>query len=184
MENINFGELLIYIINFIITFVLLYLLLYKPVSKFLSARKERITNSLQGAEDTKKEAEALLSEAKAELAGMTEKARQISHEAIESAGMDAERIIDNAQEEASALIGRAREQMAAERKAAMERAFTEMVSLSSDLASRILTREVSIDDNRKIAERFFTEDMERGDGGGTATAAVGTKSLETEEEQP
>ena len=163
MEGINPGEIPVYTLNFIITFVLLYLLLYKPVSKFLSERQERIAASLQEAEETQKQAENILQEAQAELASTGEKARELSHKAIENAGMDAERILDNAQDEADAMLERAREQMAAEKKAAMERAFTELVSLASDLASRILAREVTIEDNRKIVDRFFEETAEMGD---------------------
>ena len=157
MADINLIEILIYSLNFLVTFVLLYLLLYKPVSKFLSDRKERISNSLKEAEKTKKEAEAILQEAKTELESTGERARQLSHEAIENAALDAEHILDNAQEEASAMIVRAREQMKFERQAALERAYTELVSLAGELASRIVSREVTIEDNRAIVDNFFNE---------------------------
>lgn len=90
MEGINLIDIPIYIINFIVTFVLLYILLYKPVSKFLSARKEPIATSLKEAETAKSDAESILQEAKAELADASEKARRLSHEAIESAALNAE----------------------------------------------------------------------------------------------
>ena len=157
MTDINLVEIPIYIINFLVTFVLLYLLLYKPVSKFMGERRERIANSLEETEASKVRAEEFLQEANAELASTGEKARQLSHEAIEKAALEAETILDNAQEEATAMIARAREQMDVERQAAMERAYTELVSLAGELASRILSREVSIDDNRKIVDDFFNE---------------------------
>ena len=163
MADINWVEIPIYIINFLVTFTLLYILLYKPVSKFLSDRKERIANSLLEAEGTKKEAEAILQEAKAELASSGEKARKLSHEAIETAALDAEHILDNAQDEASAMILRAREQMKAERQAALERAYTELVTLAGELASRIVSREVTIDDNRAIVDSFFSEKAKKGE---------------------
>ena len=162
MENINFVEIPIYIINFLVTFVLLYLLLYKPVSKFLGERKERISHSLKDAEATREAAESVLQEAKAELAATGEKARQLTHEAIENAALDAERILDNAQDEASAIISRVREQMKAEKLAAMERAYTELVSLAVELASHILAREVSLADNQKVVDRFFEEKANHG----------------------
>lgn len=157
MEDINLVEILIYIINFMVTFLLLYLLLYKPVSRFLGERRERMVNSLKEAEEARKEAEFILQEAKAELASTGEKSRQLSHETIENAALAAEKIIDNAQEEASAIIVRAREQMEAERQLALEHAFTDLVSFAGGLASRILEREVSIEDNRAIVDYFFKE---------------------------
>jgi len=140
-----------------VTFLLLYLLLYKPVSRFLGERRERTVNSLKEAENARNEAELILREAKAELASTSEKSRQLSHETIENAALAAEKIIDNAQEEASAIIVRAREQMEAERQSALEHAFTDLVSFAGGLTSRILAREVSIEDNRSIVDHFFKD---------------------------
>lgn len=155
MEGLNPLDILIHIINFIVTFVLLYLLLYKPVSKFMHKRRESVEQALADAAATRAEADAYLAEAKAELAATGEKARRLSHEAIENAALDAERIVDTAQDEADALLQKAREQMRQEKQAAIERAHTEVVGLASDIAARILSREVTLKDNREIAERFF-----------------------------
>lgn len=157
MEGINLVDIPIYITNFLVTFLLLYLLLYKPVSRFLGERRERMVNTLREAEDTRKEAELILQEAQAELANTGEKSRQLAHETIENAALAAEKIIDNAQEEASAMIVRAREQMEAERQKAMEHAFTDLISFAGGLASRVLGREVSIEDNRAIVDDFLKE---------------------------
>ena len=157
MGDINLVDIAIYIINFCVTLTMLYLLLYKPISKFLSDRKDRIENSLDNAEAVQKEAETILQEAKAELAIAHEKGIQLSHEAIDSAMQDAENIMDNAREKANATIARSREQMEAERQASLERSFTDIVSFAGGLASRILVREVTIEDNREIIERFFSE---------------------------
>jgi len=183
MEDINLVEIPIYIGNFCVTLVLLYLLLYKPVSKFLSSRKERIGNSLKEAETIHKEAETALQEAKAELASTHEKARQISHEAIDNAMLDAENILDNAQEKASETIVRAREQMEAERKAALERAYTELVTFAGGLASRILTREVTIEDNREIVDRFFSETVNQGKSGNESQAENSTETEAIKKEE-
>ena len=85
MEGLNPLDILIHIINFIVTFVLLYLLLYKPVSKFMHKRRESVEQALADAAATRAEADAYLAEAKAELAATGEKARRLSHEAIENA---------------------------------------------------------------------------------------------------
>ena len=156
MEGINLVDIPIYIINFCVTMTLLYILLYKPVSKTLSDRRERVTNIFEEAEMKRNEAEIALQEAKAELDSAGEKARQLSHEAIENAMLDAENILDNAQEEASGTVSRAREQMENERQAALEHAYSETVSLAGVMASQVLSREVTIEDNREIAERFFS----------------------------
>lgn len=183
MEDINLVEILIYMINFVVTFFLLYLLLYKPVSRFLGERRERTVNSLKEADKTRKEAEIILQEAQAELASTGEKSRQLSHETIENAALAAEKIIDNAQDEASAMIVRAREQMEAERQVALERAFTDLVFFAGGLASRVLGREVSIEDNWAIVDHFFEENNIEINGGASALAGneSSCKSLEQEE---
>ena len=157
MENINLVDILIYMINFFVTFLLLYLLLYKPISRFLGERRDRTVNTLKEADETRREAEHILQEAQAELASIGEKSRQLSHETIENAALAAEKIIDNAQDEASAMIVRAREQMEAERQVALERAYSDLVSFAGVLASRVIAREVSIEDNRAVIDHFFEE---------------------------
>jgi len=157
MGDLNIIEILIYLINFCITLTLLYLLLYKPVSKFLGERNDRIANSLKKAETVSQEAEIILQQAKEELASTRENARKLSHETMESAIQDAESILDNAKEKSSKIVSQAREQMEEEKQAALEQSFAEIVSFASGLATRILTREVTIDDNREIVENFFSE---------------------------
>lgn len=183
MEDINLVDMLIYMINFLVTFLLLYLLLYKPVSRFLAERRERTVNSLKEAEETRKEAERILQEAKAELASTGEKSRQLSHETIENAALAAEKIMDNAQEEASAMIVRAREQMEMERQVALERAFTDLVSFAGSLASRIIAREVSIEDNWAIVDHFFKEYNIEINGGASAQAENKPEGKSLEEER-
>lgn len=165
MQDITLVDILIFFINFFVTFLLLYLLLYKPVSKFLGDRRERTLNSLKVAEETRIEAELNLQKAKEELANTGEKARQLSHETIENAALAAEKIMDNAQEKASVMITRSREQMEAERQVALEHAFTDLISFAGVLASRILAREVNIEDNRAIADHFFKENTMEITGG-------------------
>ena len=157
MGELNFIEILIYLINFAVTFVLLYILLYNPVSKFMGERRERIENSLSQAEAAAAEAEELLSQARDELAVTSEKAKLLTHEAVDNAAAEAETILDNAHEKAAEIITRGHSRMLAERHAHAERAYTELVLLAGGLASRILTREISIEDNREIADRFFEE---------------------------
>lgn len=161
MEGINLIDIPIHILNFIITFAVLYLLLYKPISIFLEARRERIANTLKEAEEARKEAEQNLQESRKELAGTAEKARKLTHEAIENAALSAEQVLDKAEEEAAAIIKRTQEQMEAKRQASLERAYTELVSLAGELSTRIISREVTIEDNRKIADRFFSEVTKR-----------------------
>jgi len=161
MGDINPIDILIYILNFCITLTILYILLYKPVSKFMEDRKDRIAKALKEAEQMQQEAKDALQEAKDELAGTREKNRQLSHEAIDNAMQDAENILDNAQEQASETITKAREQIEAERQASLERSYTEIVSFTGILTSRILAREVTIEDNREIVERFFGEKIEQ-----------------------
>lgn len=163
MGDLHPVDILIYIVNFFVTFLLLYLLLYKPVSVFMNNRRKRVEESIAEAETKCIEAEALHKEAKASLENAADEARKRTHEMIENAALDAERVRDNAEDEASALIAHAKEQINIARQSALESAYVEYISLAGDMVSRILTREVSIADNRKIADIFFEEDKARRD---------------------
>ena len=133
MEGLHPSDLLIHIINILVLFVLLRTILFKPVNKFLSERTARIENQLKDAET--KQAEAL------EL----------------KASQEASAIVKDARNQAEELIAEAHEKIAADKVQAVAEARTEVALLATEIAARILKREVSVADNKAVAEDFFRD---------------------------
>lgn len=150
-------DLIINIINIIILFVIVRALAYNPVKKFLDARKnkiEELKNSAEQAENKAKENlekyESLLSDAKL-------KGEEIIGNAEREARKNAENILEDARLKAEMITEKAHTAAEDERKSIIASAKEDIISSAFEISKRILNREISDEDNRKIAENFFSE---------------------------
>ena len=150
-------DILIYIINIAVLFILLRLILWKPVNRFLSARTERVLSELKDAEKTRLEAEALKQEYAGNLADIEAQGRAMMRDSQIKASEEAEEILRDAREKAKAMLIEARERIAEEKERAVDNARREVAQLATDMAARILKREVLPDDNMSAVDDFFGE---------------------------
>ena len=150
-------DILISIINIIVLFILLRLILWKPVNRFLTERADRVQKELNDAENTRLDAEALKQEYSDNLAGIEEHGREVMRENMIKATEEAEEILSEAREKAKGMIADARERIAEEKERAIENARREVAQLATDMAARILKREVIPEDNISAVEDFFSE---------------------------
>jgi len=151
------ADILISIINIAVLFVLLRLILWKHINRFLSTRAERVRTELDNAEKTRLEAEALRLEYETKLDEIEASGRELMRESQTKASEEAEEILKDARETARNMIGEARERIAEERERALVNAHHEVAQLATDMAARILRREVSPDDTVSAVEDFFRE---------------------------
>ena len=151
-------DILINIVNIIVLFLLLRLILWKPVNKFLSARAARVKGELENAEKTLLEAEALKKEYTDDLEGIEARARNVMRESRAKASEEADGILGDAREKTRVMIIEARERIAEEKERAIENAHREVAQLATDMASRILKREVAPEDSVGAVEDFFGAD--------------------------
>ena len=148
-------DILINIINVAVLFFLLRLILWRPVNRFLSARAERVKGELADAEKMRIEAQALKKEYSDELEGVESRARDVLRESRTKASAEADEILGDAREKARIMLVEARERVAEEKDRAIENARREVAQLASDMASRILKREVRPEDSAGAVEDFF-----------------------------
>ena len=64
-------------------------------------------------------------------------------------------IVDNAKEHARGLVVRAKREIEAEKIQVRQDMKTEIAEMSIQIAEKVLAREISLDDNRKIIDEFF-----------------------------
>jgi len=150
-------DLLVHIINIVVLYVLLRLILFKPVSKFLAARTDRITNQLNEAQSQLAEADSLKREYKQQLETATEQGHDIIRESQIKASEEAKKIILDAQAQAERILSEAQERTEKEKIQALEQMRGEVAQIATDIAERILKREVTAEDNKVLAEAFFEE---------------------------
>lgn len=150
-------DILISIINITVLFILLRLILWKHIIRFLSARTDRINAELENVEKLRMDADALRVEYEEKLEGIELRGRDIMRESQIKASEEEIAILNEAREKARGMLNEARERIADERERAIVSARHEVAQLATDMAARILRREVSDDDSKIAVDDFFRE---------------------------
>jgi F-type H+-transporting ATPase subunit b len=150
-------ELIIHIVNILVTFVLLRLILWKPMLRFMSAREERIKTDLEAAKKLQAEAETVKSDYGRRLDAAQAQGRDIIRDSQTKASEEAGEIINDARRQVEGMMAEARAKIENEREQAIVSARYEMAQMATEIAARILKREVSADDNRAVVDDFFDE---------------------------
>ena len=148
-------DLIINIIDIIILFVIVRALAYKPVKKFLDARKERIAKELSDAAALKSEAEEKAQEYGRREEESRAKSSELLSEAERNAKKAADEIIEAAKENAAQINAKARENAKKEYDAQLTSAKDDITEIAFDISKQVLAREVTDEDNRRIADAFF-----------------------------
>jgi F-type H+-transporting ATPase subunit b len=146
------GLFLWTLISFGIVLLLLWKLAWKPIVSALDARAVRIHNDLETAETSRKEAEEMFHKHKA----MIEYAHDEAQKIIVEGRSDAERvkndIIEKANSEAQSIVGRAYREIDLAKEKAIEELRSEIVTLSTQIASKVIERNLTPEDQKKIVE--------------------------------
>lgn len=155
MLEINWLEIGIHVLNVIILFVVLRKILYKPVMKFIKKREHTFADKVDELDlrekdliQKKKEYEFMMDEASNEAAAIITNSNEMARD-------HARELLDNSKEHARDLVIRAKKEIDAEKTQARMDMKTEIADMAILIAEKVLEREVSLDDNRKIIDEFF-----------------------------
>ena len=150
-------DILISLINIAVLFVLLRLILWKYIDRFLQARSERISSELENIEKMRLDAEDLRKSYEEKLEDIELQGHEIVRESQIRAAEEGDEILREARENAQDILNEARERIAEEKERAIISARYEVAQLATDMAARILRREVSPDDAKVAVDDFFRE---------------------------
>lgn len=147
-----------YIINIGILFFVLWKILYKPVKKFLDEREARFQRREEDVERREHDTQEDKAKYEALLGHVQEESDVVLRDARANANRKAEDILSEAEKQAGEFIRQARKQIADEQRLARAEMREQIVDLAVDMASRILEREVSADDHKRIVDRFLSSE--------------------------
>jgi len=150
-------DVLISIINIAVLFILLRLILWKYVNRFLTAREDRVRAEREDLEKRRLDAEALRHEYEEKIEDIEARGRDLMRESQIKASDEAEEILNEAREKARVMLLEARGRIEDEKSRAVESAQVEMAQIATDMAARILRREVSAEDSRSAVAHFFED---------------------------
>ena len=151
-------DVIISLINITVLFILLRLILWKHVIRFLSERAGRVRSEIDDAEKRRLEAEALRSEYDAKIGDIEARGRDFMRETRLKASKESEKILNETREKAREMINDAESRIAVDKEQALEEAHLEVTQLATEMAARILGREVSAEDNVNAVDEFFRND--------------------------
>ena len=145
------------ILTFLVLLALLAKFAWRPLLDALERRQESIRKSLDDAKHARQELERLQSESQRILAQARTEAESIITRTRDDASRFREELRQKAQQEAQAIVKNAEKQIELETARALQQIRHETVDLSVAIASKLLQRNVSKEDNERLIEETFRQ---------------------------
>ena len=153
--SINLWQTAASLLNLLILFLLVKKFLYKPVKNMLNARQATIDGKYSEAEaaraqalSDKKEYEDRLHLAQSEADGLIQ-------DAVDAAREREKKIVEGAKDRADGIIRQAEADAALELRKSEEAIKEQIIEVSTLLTGKILEREISADDHKKMIDSFI-----------------------------
>ena len=153
--GIDLASLIAQVASFGILMLLLYLVAYKPILKMMDGRASRIKESLEQAEEMKKQAEAAEVEFKKQIAEASVQGQVVIERASKTADEIRQRAQDEAKVEAEALVTRAKADIHRERDEVIGELRKEFANLTILAAGKVLDENLDDPRNQKLVDQFI-----------------------------
>ena len=145
------------ILTFLILVALLAKFAWKPLLEALDNRQQSIRKALDEARKAKQELEGIHAESAKLLAQARTEAAELVSRSRSDADRFREEMKDKARIEATSVLRNAERQIELETTRALQQIRQEAVDLSVGIASKILQRNVSREDNERLIEETFKQ---------------------------
>lgn len=149
------GDMLFYAILFIVLMAMIAKFAWGPVNAMLKERADRISDDIDAAEKSRKEADALAKQRKEALDNSHAEATSIINNAKDSGAKERELIIGNAQDEAKSLKDQAKRDIEQERTDALRSAQDDIASLSIEIASKVIKKELDENSQKQLIDSYI-----------------------------
>ncbi len=153
----DIGNVLWTLLIFFLVLVFLGKFAWGPLLDSLKAREDFIRESLETAKRDRDQAEARLKDYDDKLNEARAEATAIVEEGRRDADVLRQRIEDQAQSEAEKMIDRAKREIGIAKETAVKDLYTLSGSLATDIASRIVARELNKDDHERLIDESIAE---------------------------
>lgn len=143
------------ILNLFLQAFLIKKFLFKPINEVLQKRREAADAQIREAQEAKAQADAIKSEYEQNMAVAREQANEIVARAQKTASDQSDEILAKAGQEARAIRAKAQADIEQERKNAVSEMKNEISNVAMDIAGKVIEREISAEDHRKLIEEFI-----------------------------
>jgi F-type H+-transporting ATPase subunit b len=160
----DFGLYIWVSIAFLVVFILLGKKIFPKLEETLVDREKRIKESLEQADDTKRQAEKLLEDYRTRVSQVREEANKMIEESRKSAEALKKDLLEKAESEARAIVAKAQQQLTGERERVVGQLEQQLAQWSTAIATRIIGRELTPQGHRDLVEAFIKDVQEQAEG--------------------
>ncbi|MCA0971021.1 F0F1 ATP synthase subunit B [Halobacillus litoralis] len=151
------GDMLTQLAFFIILLALLAKFAWGPLMNMMKEREDYVANEINTAEKSREEAQKMQREASEELKKTRQDAQSIIEDARKTAGQQERDIIESARAEADRIKESARQEIEQERDKAVQTLKDQVASMSVMIASKVIEKELSEQDQEKLINEYINE---------------------------
>lgn len=145
------------LIAFLIIWIVLAKLAWPSILEMMEKRQQKIQGDLDAAAKERADAEAEHKEYQQQIANARKEASEIIAKAKREAEEERSRILAKAQEDAAATVAKSHDAVSSERRKAMIELSSSVVDLAVEISSKIIGNDLSVEDQRKLAEKYLAE---------------------------
>ncbi|OKO96683.1 ATP synthase F0 sector subunit b [Geobacillus proteiniphilus] len=161
-HGISGGTIIYQLLMFIILLALLRKFAWQPLMNIMKQREEHIANEIDQAEKRRQEAEKLLQEQRELMKQSRQEAQALIENARKLAEEQKEQIVASARAEAERVKEAAKKEIEREKEQAMAALREQVASLSVLIASKVIEKELTEQDQRKLIEAYMKDVQEVG----------------------
>lgn len=155
--GLNLGDMITQLFFFIVLLVLLRMFAWGPLMNMMKEREDYVANEINTAEKSREEAQRMQRDASEELKKTRQDAQSIIEDARKTAGQQERDILESARSEAERIKESAREEIGQEKEKAIQALKDQVASMSVMIASKVIEKELSEQDQEKLINEYIDE---------------------------
>ena len=142
---------------FLVSLAVLYWKVWPVITKGLDDRNEKILAEIKAAQDAREQAKSALADYELERSRAREESSKMIAEAREQAKQLSEELREKNEKELTERMARATSDIEAAKAAAVVEIHTEAATLAAAMAGKILRREITLKDQKRLVEESLAE---------------------------
>ncbi|MEH7522948.1 F0F1 ATP synthase subunit B [Bacillus sp. JJ1503] len=153
----NGGDILFQLVMFIVLMALLKKFAWGPLMGIMKQREEHVAGEIEAAEQSRQEAKKLLEEQRNLLKQAREEAQGLIESAKKQGDLQREEIITTARTESDRIKESAKLEIEQQKEKAVAAIREQVASLSVLIASKVIEKELSTEDQDKLINEYIQE---------------------------
>ncbi|ARJ50272.1 F0F1 ATP synthase subunit B [Staphylococcus lutrae] len=156
-SGVNIGDIVVTMATFLILLALLKKFAWGPLKKVMDDRERSINQDIDDAERAKMNAQRLEEENRQKLKETQDEVHKILEDAKLQAMRQQEEIIHEANRRANGMLETAQSEIKSEKERALAEINNQVSELSVLIASKVLRKEISEQDQKALVEKYVKE---------------------------